>query len=431
MPRYTDLSTAELQQELETLQREYEAIKAKGLALNMARGKPSSAQLDLSRPMLGVLGEDSDLADEEGVDCGNYGGLTGIAEAKRLLAVMLNDNPENVIAVGSSSLTLMYDAISRMMMFGTGGHTPWNRLETVKWLCPSPGYDRHFAICELFGMELIPVPLTDEGPDMEVVEALVAADDAIKGIWCVPQYSNPTGITYSDEVVGRLAAMECAAPDFRIFWDNAYSVHHLSADPTEQDHVADIAAACRKAGNPDRYLKFASTSKVTFPGAGIAGLATGENNYAETVKAMGIQMVGPDKLNQLRHGRFLSNEEALSAHMAGHGALLAPKFQLVDAKLANALTDVVDCEWSHPRGGYFISFEAPEGTANKIVSLAKEAGVQLTGAGATWPYGNDPKDSNIRIAPSMPPLEELDAALDVFVTCVKLAAAQAELAARN
>lgn len=429
MPRYTDLSTAELQQELASLQREYEAIKAKGLALNMARGKPSAAQLDLSRPMLDVLESQSDLHSADGTDCANYGALSGIPEAKRLLSFMLHDEPENIIVAGSSSLTLMFDAISRMMMFGTGGQTPWAQLSAVKWLCPSPGYDRHFAISETFGMELISVAMGEDGPDMDTVEALVAKDAAIKGIWCVPQYANPTGITYSDETVARLATMECAAADFRIFWDNAYSVHDLY--PEDVERVADIGEACREAGNPDRYLKFASTSKVTFPGAGVSGLAASPANIAETLKFMGIQMVGPDKLNQLRHGRFLPTEEALQAHMTGHAQLLRPKFQLVEQQLEAQLSNVVECSWSHPKGGYFISFEAPQGTAKRIVSLAKDAGVQLTGAGATWPYGKDPQDSNIRIAPSMPPLEELEEALEVFVACVKLAAVEAELAKRS
>lgn len=419
MPAYNSLTPQEAAIELATLEETYRSHQAKGLKLNMARGKPSTAQLDLSRPMLEVLNEESDLHSCDGADCGNYGGLSGIAEAKQLLSYMLDDDPQNIIAGGSSSLTLMFDAISRLMLFGTEGHDPWSTIDCVKWLCPSPGYDRHFAICETFGMELIAIPLTSTGPDMDIVEQLVASDPAIKGIWCVPQYSNPTGITYSDDTVQRLANMKCAAPDFRIFWDNAYSVHHLYAETAE--HVSDIGTACCQAGNPNRYLKFASTSKVTFPGAGISGLAASPQNIAETLRVAGIQMVGPDKLNQLRHGRFLPTRKALSQHMAAHAKLLAPKFQLVEKKLSEALTGIVDCSWSSPNGGYFISFEAPQGSAKRIVSLAKGAGVQLTDAGATWPYGMDPNNSNIRIAPSMPPLEELDLAMDVFVTCVKMA----------
>lgn len=420
MPLYSSLTPEEAAAELSALQESYRSYQAKGLKLNMARGKPSAAQLDLSRPMLEVLDEEADLHSCDGTDCGNYGGLSGIPEAKQLLSYMLNDRPENIIAGGSSSLTLMFDAISRLMAFGTEGHAPWSTLDQVKWLCPAPGYDRHFAICETFGMELIPVPITPEGPDMDLVEQLAANDSSIKGIWCVPQYANPTGITYSDEVVQRLACMNCAAPDFRIFWDNAYSVHHLFEGAEE--HVADIADACHAAGNPNRYLKFASTSKITFPGAGISGLAASPMNIEETLRVAGIQMVGPDKLNQLRHGRFLPTQEALSRHMAAHAKLLAPKFQLVDRKLKEGLSEKVECSWSSPNGGYFISFEGPKSTAKRIVRLAKEAGVQLTDAGATWPYGKDPFDSNIRIAPSMPPLEELDEAMDVFVTCVKIAA---------
>lgn len=420
MARYNSFTSEEISVELAAVNAAYQGFKAKGLKLNMARGKPSAEQLDLSRPMLEVLGEEANLTSSDGTDCANYGGLSGIPEAKQLLARLLNDDPENIIAGGSSSLTLMFDAIARLWTFGTEGNAPWGTLERVKWLCPSPGYDRHFAICETFGMELIPVPLTDEGPDMDMMEQLIAVDPSIKGIWCVPQYSNPTGIVYSSQVVNRLASMACAAPDFRIFWDNAYSVHHLY--PQHPVQVADIAAACVAAGNPNRYLKFASTSKITFPGAGISGLAASPSNIQEALKVMGIQMVGPDKLNQLRHGRFLSTDEALQNHMASHGKLLAPKFQLVDRKLSEGLKGTVECSWSSPQGGYFISFEAPAGTAKRIVALAKDAGVQLTGAGATWPYGQDPKDSNIRIAPSMPPLDELDQAMDVFVTCVKLAA---------
>ena len=269
---------------------------------------------------------------------------------------------------------------------------------------------------------MIPVPLCEDGPDMEEVERLVVADDAIKGIWCVPKYSNPSGITYSDETVRRLAAMECAADDFRIFWDNAYAVHHFSGDPAEQDIVLDIAEACREAGNPDRYLKFGSTSKITFPGAGVAALAASPANIAEIKRHLGVQAIGHDKLNQLRHARFLEEGARLPEHMAAHGALMGPKFELVEKKLAEELAEAGIATWTNPRGGYFVSFEGPAGTARRIVELAKNAGVTMTGAGATWPYGDDPADSNIRIAPSLPPLEELDAAMDVFTCCVKLAA---------
>lgn len=422
MPRYAEMSKAELEAELAEVRARYGEMVARGLKLNMARGKPSAAQLELSLPLLDVLDSAADLAAEDGTDCRNYGVLDGIPEAKRLMATLLDDEPENVIVLGNASLTAMYDAMVRYLVFGALGSTPWGRLPEVKWLCPVPGYDRHFTICEALGVQMIPVPLGQDGPDMDEVERLVASDDAIKGIWCVPKYSNPTGITYSDEVVRRLASMECAAPDFRIFWDNAYAVHHFSDDPTEQDTVLDIAGACREAGNPDRYLKFGSTSKITFPGAGVAAVAASPANVAEIKGRMGAQAIGHDKLNQLRHARFLEEGARLPEHMAAHGALMKPKFDLVAEKLESKLSEAGIATWTSPRGGYFVSFEGPAGTARRIVSLAKEAGVVMTGAGATWPYGDDPADSNIRIAPSLPPLEELEEAMDVFTCCVKLAA---------
>ena len=422
MARYADLSKAELEEELARVRERYAELQARDLALNMARGKPSQAQLDLSMPLLDVLDAEADFCSEDGTDCHNYGVLDGIPEAKRLMATLLDDEPDNVIVLGNASLTAMYDAMVRYWMFGALGSTPWGRLDTVKWLCPVPGYDRHFTICEALGIEMIPVPMNDEGPDMDEVERLVAADPTIKGIWCVPKYSNPSGITYSDDVVRRLASMDTAASDFRIFWDNAYAVHHLSADPAEQDTVLDIAQACAEADNPDRYLKFGSTSKITFPGAGVAAVAASPANVAEIKRHMNAQAIGHDKLNQLRHARFLDEGRGMAAHMARHGELMKPKFDLVCAKLQEELGEAGIARWTSPRGGYFVSFEGPEGTAARIVALAKEAGVVMTGAGATWPYGNDPADSNIRIAPSLPPLEELDEAMDVFTCCVKLAA---------
>ena len=421
MPRYAEMSKAELEAELAEVRARYGEMAARGLKLNMARGKPSAAQLELSLPMLDVLDSEADLAAEDGTDCRNYGVLDGIPEAKRLMAMLLDDEPENVIVLGNASLTAMYDAMVRYLVFGALGSTPWGRLPEVKWLCPVPGYDRHFSICEDLGIEMIPVPLCEDGPDMEEVERLVVADDAIKGIWCVPKYSNPGGTTYSDETVRRLAAMECAADDFRIFWDNAYCVHHLFDDAAEQDQLLDIAAACREAGTEDRCFKFASTSKVTFPGAGISALAASPANIAEIKKRVGVQTIGHDKLNQLRHVRFLRDAEGLAAHMAKHAAILRPKFELVNAKLQEGLDEVGGCSWSNPRGGYFVSFDAPQGCAKRVVTLAKEAGVTMTGAGATYPYKQDPNDSNIRIAPTLPPLEELDEAMDVFTVCVKLA----------
>lgn len=425
---YTDLTPDELKAVKTQLENEYAEIKARGLSLNMARGKPAADQLDLSMPLLSAVTTAADCIASDGTDCRNYGVLTGLPEAKQLMAAMLDDAPENVIVGGASSLTLMYNAIQRYITFGALGAKPWGELETVKWICPAPGYDRHFQITETFGFELIPVAMTDEGPDMDAVEALVANDAAVKGIWCVPKYANPTGITYSDEVVRRLASMKCAAEDFRIFWDNAYCVHHLNDDAAEQDQLLDIAKACAEAGTPNRYLKFASTSKVTFPGAGVAALAASPENIAEIKKLMGSAVIGYDKLNQLRHVKFLHDAAGIAQHMSKHAQIIRPKFELVQQKLASGLADIGGCSWTNPRGGYFVSFEAPTGCAKRIVALAKEAGVTMTGAGATWPYKNDPNDTNIRIAPTLPPLAELDEALDVFVCCVKLAYAEKLLA---
>ena len=428
MPTYADMTTEELTATRDALAHEYEGFKAKGLALNMARGKPSSAQLDLSMPMLTCVSTYEDCLAEDGTDCRNYGVLDGIPEAKRLMASMLDDDADHVIVFGSSSLNIMYDTMARCWSFGTLGSTPWCKLDEVKWLCPCPGYDRHFGVTEAFGITMIPVAMNADGPDMDEVERLVAADASIKGIWCVPKYSNPGGVTYSDEVVRRLASMTCAAEDFRIFWDNAYGIHHLYDDVAKQDQLLDIRAACEEAGNPDRCFKFASTSKVTFPGAGVSAMAASAANIADVKARMSPQVIGHDKLNQLRHVRFLRDAEGLAEHMSKHAVILRPKFELVDAKLSAGLDAAGGCTWSKPRGGYFVSFDAPEGCAKRIVALAKEAGVTMTGAGATWPYKKDPHDSNIRIAPSLPPVEELDAALDVFICCVKLAYAEKLLA---
>ncbi|PNV67044.1 aminotransferase class I/II-fold pyridoxal phosphate-dependent enzyme [Enteroscipio rubneri] len=431
MPTYVELGNDELAALKDRLEREHAEIKARGLSLNMARGKPAKAQLDLSMPLLETITTLEDCVSTDGTDCRNYGVVDGLPEAKALMASMLDDDPENVIVCGNASLNIMYDALARCWSFGTLGSTPWSKLETVRWICPVPGYDRHFGVTEAFGIEMIPVPMTDEGPDMGEVESIAAFDENVKGIWCVPKYSNPGGITYSDEVVRRLASMVCAADDFRIFWDNAYCVHHLFDDAAEQDQLLDIGHACVEAGNPDRYFKFASTSKVTFPGAGISALAASPANVVEIKKRMGVQTIGHDKLNQLRHVRFLKDAEGLAAHMAKHAAILRPKFELVNRKLEESLADVGGCSWSKPRGGYFVSFDAPESTAKRIVALAKEAGVTMTGAGATFPLKQDPRDSNIRIAPTLPPLEELDEAMDVFACCVKLAYAEHLLARRQ
>ena len=422
MTRFAEMSLDQRKDLLAALQDEYASFKARGLALNMARGKPAAEQLDLSMPLLSTVTTVEDCRAEDGTDCRNYGVLAGLPEAQRLMAVLLDDDPENVIVFGNSSLTVMYDTLARCLDFGTLGSTPWCQYEQVRWLCPVPGYDRHFGVTEAFGIEMIPVPMNDDGPDMDTVERLVAEDVSIKGIWCVPKYSNPGGVTYSDEVVRRLASMECAADDFRIFWDNAYCVHHLFDDVSEQDQLLDIAEACAEAGNPDRYFKFASTSKITFPGAGVAAMAASPENIAEAKQHLNAQMIGHDKINQLRHVRFLRDAEGIAAHMRKHAAILRPKFALVERKLTEGLGELGIATWTHPRGGYFVSFDAPAGCAKRIVALAKEAGVTLTGAGATWPHGEDPHDANIRIAPTLPPIDELEVALDVFVCCVKIAA---------
>lgn len=422
MTCFKDMTKAERENLLAQLENELASFKARDLKLNMARGKPSAEQLDLSMPLLEALTSYEDCISEDGTDCRNYGVLDGLPEAKRLMACMLDDESENVIVFGNSSLTVMYDTLARCIDFGTGGCAPWANCGAIKWICPTPGYDRHFSVTEAFGIEMIPVPLNENGPDMDLVERLVAEDDSVKGIWCVPKYSNPSGVTYSDEVVRRLAEMETAAEDFRIFWDNAYCVHHLFDDVAEQDQLLDIADACIEAGHPDRYFKFASTSKVTFPGAGISAMAASPEIIAETKHQIGPQMIGQDKLNQLRHVRFLRDSAGIADHMSKHAAILRPKFELVLEKLEEGLAGTGIARWTKPRGGYFISFDGVDGTARRTVELAREAGVTMTGAGATWPGGIDPRDANIRIAPTLPPLEELSVAMDVFVCCVKIAA---------
>ena len=418
---YAKMNRAELTAQKVQLEDELAHYTARNLQLNMARGKPSSEQLDLSLGMLQLLTTAEECHSETGLDCRNYGGLQGIDEARRLMAVLLDDEMENVIVGGNSSLTLMYNAIARYFDFGVRGSKPWHKYDKIKWICPVPGYDRHFAITESFGFENIPVAMDEHGPDMDEVERIAASDERVKGIWCVPKYSNPGGITYSDEVVRRLGHLKCAAHDFRIFWDNAYSVHHLYDDEADQDQLLDIAPFCKESGNPNRYVKFASTSKVTLSGAGIAAFASSPDNVAEFQERMAIATIGGDKINQLRHARFLKDAEGLAAHMAKHAAILRPKFELVEKRLSEDLAGVGGCSWTHPRGGYFVSFNAPQGTARRIVQLAKQSGVVMTDAGSTWPGGVDPTDGNIRIAPTLPPIEELALALDVFCCCVKLA----------
>lgn len=428
MQPYAEMSTEELQELRKQLSAKYKEFQGKDLRLDMSRGKPSVEQLDLSMGMMDVLSSSDDLTCEDGTDCRNYGGLTGIREAKELIGDMMEIAPDYIIIYGNSSLNVMFDTVSRSMTHGVMGCTPWCKLDKVKFLCPVPGYDRHFAITQYFGIEMINVPMTPDGPDMDMVERLVAEDDSIKGIWCVPKYSNPTGTSYSDETVRRFARLKPAAPDFRIYWDNAYSVHHLYDDEKDQDFLLEILDECAKAGNPDMVYKFTSTSKISFPGSGIAALAASKANLDDIRKYITVQTIGHDKLNQLRHVKFFKDLEGVHAHMKKHAAILRPKFEMVEATLEKELGGLGIGEWTTPKGGYFISFESLDGCAKKIVAMAKEAGVVMTGAGATYPYGKDPKDSNIRIAPSFPPIEELEKAAQVFVVCVKLASVEKLLA---
>jgi len=419
MKAYKSMSREELLALEKELAAAYEDAKGKGLNLNMARGKPSVAQLDMGMPLLSVLDEDSDLFTEDKIDCRNYGELTGIPEAKKLMGDLIGVPADQVIVCGNASLPIMYDTISRSMLFGVNGSTPWCKLDKVKFLCPVPGYDRHFAITESMGIEMINIPMTVSGPDMDMVKEYVENDSSVKGIWCVPKYSNPQGVTYSDETVKAFAALKPAAEDFRIFWDNAYAVHDLYED--DKDELLDIISECEKAGNPNMVYEFCSTSKVTFAGAGISAVATSKENISWFTKTMTIQTIGYDKVNQLRHVRFFKDAQGVAEQMKKHAAMLRPKFEAVLDTLKKELSGLEIGTWVEPKGGYFISFDAMEGCAKEIVKLCKEAGVVLTGAGATFPYGKDPKDSNIRIAPSFPTPEEMEMATDVFVLCVKLA----------
>lgn len=418
MESYQNLSKEQLLALKSELEASYEEKKALNLQLDMSRGKPSPSQLDVSLGLMDALNSNSILKSEDGTDCRNYGVLDGIPEAKKLMADMMGTTADHVIIFGNASLTIMYDSISRSFTHGVLGSTPWCKLDKIKFLCPVPGYDRHFAITERFGIEMINIPMTQDGPDMDMVEELVANDDSIKGIWCVPKYSNPQGYCYSDETVRRFANLKPAAEDFRIYWDNAYVIHHLYED--NQVEIPDIISECEKAGNPNLVYEFASTSKVSFPGSGIAAMAASAENLADVKKQMTIQTIGYDKLNQLRHVAYFKNIDGLKAHMKKHADAMRPKFEAVLKVLDEELTGAEIGSWVKPLGGYFISFDAMEGCAKKIVAKCKEAGVTLTNAGATFPYGKDPKDSNIRIAPSFPTPEEMAVATDLFVLCVKL-----------
>ena len=429
MKPYSEMTADELKEELAGLKKQYHKIQALGIHLDMSRGKPSQDQLDLSMGMMDVLSSTDDLTCEDGTDCRNYGALSGISEARQLLGDMMENNPKDIIIYGNSSLNVMFDTISRAWTHGIMGNTPWCRLPEVKFLCPVPGYDRHFKITEYFGIEMIPVPMTPTGPDMDMVETLVSSDAAIKGIWCVPKYSNPQGISYSDETVRRFARLKPAANDFRIFWDNAYGVHHLYDD--RQDYLIEILAECKRAGNPDLVYKFSSTSKITFPGSGIAAVATSPNNMDDFLTHLRHQTIGHDKVNQLRHVRFFGDIHGLIEHMRKHADIIRPKFEAVEEILERDLGELQVGTWTKPLGGYFIMFDSLPGCAKDIVARAKKAGLVLTNAGATWPYGKDPNDSNIRIAPTYPSLEELIRAMEIFTVCVRISSAEKLLAEKN
>ena len=418
MQKYSEMSREQLLALKKELDQQYAEIKAQGLALDMSRGKPAADQLDLSMGLMDVLSSSADLKCETGVDCRNYGVMDGIPEAKRLLGEISEVSPENIIIYGTSSLNVMFDTVARSMTHGVMGNTPWCKLDKVKFLCPVPGYDRHFKVTEFFGIEMINVPMTPQGPDMDMVEKLVSEDPAIKGIWCVPKYSNPQGYTYSEETVKRFARLKPAAPDFRIYWDNAYGVHHLYDH--DQDHLIEILKECKRAGNPDMVYKFSSTSKITFPGSGIAAIATSHNNLDDIKKQLKIQTIGHDKVNQLRHVRFFKDIHGMVEHMRKHANILRPKFEAVENILDRELGGLEIGTWTKPHGGYFISFDSLNGCAKEIVAKCKKAGVVMTGAGATYPYGKDPEDRNIRIAPSYPPLQDLIIATELFTLCVKL-----------
>ena len=418
MKPYKEMNKEELTSLKAELEKKFEEEKSKGLKLDMSRGKQSTAQLDMTMDIMDVFDSSSVLKTEGGMDCRNYGLMDGIPEAKKLLGDMMGVPAQNVFVYGNSSLSIMYDAVSHSMTHGVMGNTPWCKLDKVKFLCPAPGYDRHFKITEYFGIEMITIPMTANGPDMDMVEKYVNEDEAVKGIWCVPKYSNPLGISFSDETVRRFANLKPAAKDFRIYWDNAYAVHHLYED--KQDEILEILSECEKAGNPDMVFEFCSTSKVSFAGGGIAGMAASLANLEYIKDSVTIRTIGYDKVNQLRHVRFFKDMDGMLTHMKKHADIIRPKFEAVLDVLDRELSGLGIGEWTKPIGGYFISFDAMEGCAKAIVEKCKEAGVVLTGAGATFPYGKDPKDSNIRIAPTFPTPEEMAAATDLFVLCVKL-----------
>lgn len=419
MKCYSEMNKEELMSEKNNLEEKYDSFKNAGLKLDMSRGKPGTEQLDISMPMLDIINSASDCFTDEGTDCRNYGILDGIPGMKKMFADILGVEPDEVFVGGNSSLNMMFDTISCLMTQGVSGCEPWCKQGEIKFLCPVPGYDRHFGVTEYFGIKMINIPLKGKGPDMDMVEELVSSDDKIKGIWCIPKYSNPTGVTYSDDIVRRFAALKPAAKDFRIMWDNAYVIHDVA---DQGDTLLNIMDECKKNGTEDMPIIFTSTSKITFPGAGVAAMACSENNMKVFKGRYMFQTIGYDKINQLRHLRYLKDSKGLIAYMQKHKAVIAPKFKCVLDMLDKYVKSTGCALWTTPNGGYFVSIDVMEGTAKEVVKLCKEAGVVLTGAGATYPYGIDPKDSNIRIAPTYPSVEELSMAMEIFCVCVKLAA---------
>ena len=425
LKKYRELSGSELRAELESLMKKYGEYQAMGLKLDMSRGKPGAEQISISQDMLTLLDSYDDCKTADGFDCRNYGLPDGIPEAKGLFSELLGIPAKNIIVCGNSSLNLMFDAVSRAMTFGVpGSPKPWGKYEKIKFLCPVPGYDRHFAICKLFGIEMINIPMDSDGPDMDMIEKLTSGDETVKGVWCVPKYSNPDGVTYSDATVKRFAALKPAAPDFRIFWDNAYCVHDLYGGG---DVLLNLFTEAEKYGNSDMVYVFASTSKISFPGAGIAAVCASDANVKSIKEVMGIQTIGHDKINQLRHVKYFKNLQGILDHMAKHAEFLRPKFDIVLQTLANELTPLGVGEWTAPRGGYFISFNLPDGCAKRVYELMKSAGVTMTAAGATFPNNTDPRDRNLRIAPTYPGNGELRQATDILCLCAKIAAAEKSL----